>query len=59
MHVRKMTKNFFAAVEGGHLEMLKWAVNNRCTISEKTLAIVQERGNVEILQFVREKLKLT
>ena len=40
------------AARGGHLEVLKWAVANKCSYDELTHASAASGGNLEVLQYL-------
>jgi len=40
-----------AAVEGGHLDALKWALENGCELPRKTLNVAVEHNRFEIAKW--------
>jgi len=43
------------AAECNHLEVLKWALNNRCPVSADACAMAARGGYFEMLKYLREK----
>jgi len=47
------------AAKMGHFECLKYAIDNRCSWSKETLEAAKEKGDEQIINYLKQKARMS